>query len=303
MNRSQAYESVLKSLSRLFSNSMDFSTASEKLRVFLERRNKREFEGCEQSNRWDLLTGVIDQQIIPVIAKAHESSEPSGNGLNQPWLGPEHVRQFTDLLVSGNSAMAGDYVRKLAQSGYTKTSLLMDLVAPAARELGVRWTEDCCSFADVSLGLIRIHEIVHDVGGPDDLQAEGSANPGKILLSCMPGSRHILGCTIVAEFFRQWGWEARVMLPNDANELVAVIQDEPFDVVGLSVSIDGQLKQLKPLIDSIRHGSKNKHLSVFLGGPVFMLREHNAAEYDADAICIDPRMTVTLAEISRLTAH
>jgi methanogenic corrinoid protein MtbC1 len=304
VNRSQTYESLLKNLSKLFSTPMDFSLATQKLQKLLEGRGAREPDGPAQSDRWDLIAGVIDQQIIPKLAKAHEYCSLDGHGQQpQPWLGPEHIRRFSDLLVNGDSAAAGQYVQDLAEAGFTRTSLLMDLVGPAARELGVRWTEDCCSFADVSLGLVRIHEIVHAIGGTDDDQLAPSANPGKILLSCMPGSRHILGCSIVAEFFRECAWDARVMLPNDADELTGVVRSEGFDVVGLSVSIDSQLKRIKPLISALRAQSNNRQLAVFLGGPVFMLREHHAAEFDADAICIDPRMTVTLAEISRLTPH
>lgn len=302
MSRSQTYESLLKNLSRLFGAPIDFSLATQRLQRLLEGRGKQALNGHDPSDHWGLLAGVIDQQIIPKLAKAHQQ-----DGITDALCGhritPEHITHFSDLLIEGNTAAAGQYVRDLSHAGISPACLLLDLVAPAARELGVRWTEDCCSFADVSLGLVRIHEIVHDIGGPDDDLCEQSPNPGKILLSCMPSSNHILGCSIVAEFFKQCAWDARVMLPGDADELIGVIQDEAFDVVGLSVSTDSQLDRLKSLVSGLRAGSKNPHLSVFLGGPVFMLREHNAADFDADAICIDPRMTVTLAEISRLAAH
>lgn len=303
MDRSEVQESLLRSLNRLFSAPFDFSGVSHRLRSFLDGLSRQEPKDLARPERWDVLAGVIDQQIIPLLAKTHESSASDGATPSMPWIGPEHVNRFADLCIAGDTAAAGQYVQELAKAGYSRTSLLIDLVAPGARELGVRWTQDCCSFAEVSLGLVRIHEIVHEVGVADEAPFHISTNPGKILLSCMPGSSHILGCTIVAGFFRQCGWEARVMLPNNAEELVGVMEDESFDVVGLSVATDRQVNQLKPLVEALRAKSHNRYLSVFLGGPAFMLREHHAAEFDADAICVDPRMTVTLAEISRLAAH
>jgi len=45
----------------------------------------------------------------------------------------------------------------------------------------------------------------------------------------------------------------------------------------------------------MKKGSRNPNTKVMLGGPIFMIEEHAATEFGADAICTDVKKTVEIA--------
>ena len=78
-------------------------------------------------------------------------------------------------------------------------------------------------------------------------------------------------------------------------ELIQSVNNEWFDAVGLSISIQAQLKDLTKLISQIKKSSKNPRVAVLLGGPIFTLEEFNASDFGAGGICADAKDAVALA--------
>jgi methanogenic corrinoid protein MtbC1 len=105
----------------------------------------------------------------------------------------------------------------------------------------------------------------------------------------------MLGATIVADFFRQKGWQVEVAISSSSNELVQTVSNEWFDVIGLSISMEQQLANLADLIDQLRCLSLNPRLVVLLGGPIFSVKELLASDFGADDICVNANHAVCLA--------
>jgi methanogenic corrinoid protein MtbC1 len=107
------------------------------------------------------------------------------------------------------------------------------------------------------------------------------------MLASAPGSQHVLGLSIVCEFFRTAGWQVALEVsPGDAG-LCDAVRQEWFDVAGLSVALDSQLVALPALVAGLRHASRNPDLQVMLGGPAFLPDGLVAASFGAQAICRD----------------
>jgi methylmalonyl-CoA mutase cobalamin-binding domain/chain len=168
----------------------------------------------------------------------------------------------------------------------------MELITPAARQLGVLWEQDLCDFTQVTCGLAIMHQMIYRLGyqAPAGTRDEGMVE--RVMLACAPGSQHFLGLTIVADFFRKAGAEVVLEISSTDSELQRAVANEWFDVVGISVALEAQLKNLPSLIRNLRDRSGNPNVRVVLGGPIFLLQEINPGALGADAIFTDAREAV-----------
>ena len=86
-------------------------------------------------------------------------------------------------------------------------SIFLDLLAPAARQLGTQWEADVTDFANVTLGVSRLQRIMRRLGDTF-LQRDQPRQRGEsALLTIIPGEQHSFGLSMVAEFFRRAGLE------------------------------------------------------------------------------------------------
>lgn len=238
---------------------------------------------------------VLDTQIIPRLLQAHRPGPVAApaNGAAGPSLAD--VEAFAARCAAGDRAGCGALVERLRAEGLQPESVLVDLVAPAARHLGRQWEADTLDFMSVTLGLVLMHELIHELGYEvhDGPQAAGAVR--RVMLASAPGSQHVLGLSIVSEFFRKAGWQVVLEVSPSAQELSRAVANEWFDVLGLSVALDAQLDVLPALVARLRQASRHRSVPVLLGGPVFFLRELQATTYGAQAICLDARESVRLA--------
>ena len=257
-------------------------------------------EGCRH-----LISSVIETQIIPRLLQAH----PSGAGrlaqeTHQTIRIPESdVVEFANLCLLNDAILANSFADQLVRDGMSHETIFMQLITPAARYLGVAWETDTADFVQVTNGLMRMHEITHRIGF--EYQA-GPRKPGprnRIMLACAPGSQHILGLTIVSEFFNKEGWQTVVEISSSAEGLIHAAANEWFDVIGISVAIESQLDGLETLVAGIRNASQNAKVAILLGGPIFTLRQFDATEFGACEICTDPKVAVKLALVIKSAAE
>jgi methanogenic corrinoid protein MtbC1 len=207
----------------------------------------------------------------------------------------EEIHSFVNLCVSPDPLVAQIFVNILLKEGLNTEHIFLELITPAARELGTQWELDRMDFVDVTHGLVRLHAIAHEIGfayqdGPV-LQGEIK----RIMIASAPGSEHLLGPTIVADFFRKAAWQVVVEIGSSKKQLVQAVENEWFDTVGLSVSIAPQLTDLADLVDQIKQRSRNPRVVVLLGGPIFTVQNLQASDFGAAGICVDAKEAVSLA--------
>lgn len=244
-------------------------------------------DDCRRSMR-----GVLEDQIIPRLLVAHRdgavNARPSGRLA-------AHVAAFASVCAAGDRAGADRLVAQLRAEGHEADSVMVDLVGPAALLLGREWEDDRRSFVDVTLGLVLMHEIIHTMGYE---YRDGPKQAGvvrRVMLASAPGSQHVLGLSIVSEFFRKAGWQVVLEVSPSSAELCQAVGNEWFDLVGLSVSVDAQLPTLATLVGKLKAASRNPAMPVLLGGPVFTLAPQQAERFGAQAICVDAREAVDTA--------
>lgn len=241
---------------------------------------------------------VVESQIIPRLLNAQKIRTRHLSLVSSSRVLPsqKEIEKFADLCVSQDLKVAQTVVNHFLEKGLSKEDILLELIAPAARYLGSQWDDDCMDFSQVNLGLIRLHAIVNEFRWAYKEGQFVKAKVKRVMIASAPGSVHMLGTTIVADFFRKEGWQVVVSIPSSANELAQAVSQEWFDVVGLSISMVEQLTTLADLIKQFKSSSLNPRVAVLLGGSIFALKESRAIDFGADDICVNAKHAVGVAE-------
>ena len=248
---------------------------------------------ARDQRRRAILTRTVQLDVIPRLLTAYNAPAPIVPALV---VDPTHVAELVGLVLGRGEPAAIAYVEAMRERGAGAEAIYLDLLAPAARRLGVMWEEDTCDFTEVTVGLWRLQNAMRELS-PSFLDQRTSRTDGpRILLVPLPGESHTFGLSMVHEFFRRAGWNAWSGPIESSAELAAMVQAERVDVVGFSLACDERLETVYQEIRNIRRASRNPGLNVMVGGPPFVANPLLAAELGADGTATDGRQAVAQAQ-------
>lgn len=200
--------------------------------------------------------------------------------------------RFVQLLERADQPAAVRLVTGLADEGASPEALVLEVLAPAQREVGRRWEDGRWTVAqehaataatDTALGLLA-------------LDAEPSGNGGRALVACVEGEWHSLPARMAAEILRVRGWDVTFLggsLPAD--DLARYVESQHPDVVGLSCSMPVSLKGAARSIEACRRTG----VPVLAGGGGFGPGGRYAQLVGATAWAPDPVAAVSILETWR----
>ena len=248
---------------------------------------------ARDQRRRAILTRTVQLDVIPRLVVAHV-----GVTVPAPTLAvaPAHVAELVELVLARGEPAAIAYVEAMRDRGAAAESLYLDLLAPAARRLGVMWEEDTCDFTEVTVGLWRLQSAMRELSPSFLDHPAGRTSGPRILLVPLPGESHTFGLSMVYEFFRRAGWNAWSGPVSDSAELAAMVRSERVDVIGFSLSCDERLETVYSEIRAVRRASLNPGLSVMVGGPPFVGNPLLAAQLGADGTATDGQQAVAQAQ-------
>ncbi|MFM9827954.1 MAG: B12-binding domain-containing protein [Sphingomonas sp.] len=188
-----------------------------------------------------------------------------------------------------------DYVEGLLSRGVSVDCILVDLLAPTARRLGEYWEDDRCDFVDVTMGLWRLQEIVHELG--TRLPAERrSPVELRALFASMPGDQHSFGAVVVEEMFVREGWLTDRLSDATLPDLLERVAADNIDLVGLTVSCDAHAAALPMAIQALRAASRNPDVQIMVGGRAVIEDPTLVTLAGADGTASDARLAVRIAK-------
>jgi methanogenic corrinoid protein MtbC1 len=239
------------------------------------------------------LARLIESEVVPRLVlsgRAANACEP----VPEPAVaapGPEDVVALVALVIADDAAAPLAYVEALRARGVPLERLYLDLFAVVAQRLGQLWTEGLCSFADVTVGLVRLQGLVREYS-PAFLPSVEAHDPRRsALLLPAPGEQHTFGLAMVAEFFLRAGWEIHCDPMISEDEVSSTVKNRWFAVAGISVGNNDQLDAVAALIRRVRRESCNR-----VGGRVFAEKPSLAGLVGADATAADGRQAALQAE-------
>lgn len=253
--------------------------------------------GPQEHLNW--IIDTIETNIVPQLLTSHTnlvSQQQAKLALSLSIENPEKIQELVDLVLK-DAGQAEELIQNYCVTGIPLEEIYLRLITPAARRLGEMWDEDICSFVDVTIGLWRIKQIMHDLSPVFQEYARPSAYSPKAMLIPMTGSQHTLGLFMVSEFFRKAGWKVWGELTAKESEIVNQVQNEWFDLIGISVSIQEQFAELNSLINTLKKASKNPQVGIMVGGPIFNAQPELITQVKADIIGLNAQEALEAAEL------
>lgn len=210
---------------------------------------------------------------------------------------PEEAQQFSQLpLTVGADGLLSE-IDHLMEQGVTVDTIYIDLLAPAARRMGELWEEDQCDFVDVTMGLWRLQEVLHEISSRTPSRS-ALLEPGarRAMFLPMPGDQHFLGPQMLEDVFARSGWDTLVMTKPLRRDVLNLLSNTRFDLVGLTLSRDCPSAAVKSIIRAVRSVSRNEHISILVGGHMINQNPALVAEVGADGTGADARSALEVAE-------
>jgi methanogenic corrinoid protein MtbC1 len=255
--------------------------------------------GDSAASRLDVvqkLDSVISGEILPRLKLMHGGRAARGS---EPTAEPalvvaSQVADFADMVLRHETSVAEAYVKFLIERGLDLETLLLHLMAPAARRLGELWDSDTIDFVDVTIGMSRLQQLIQFLSPP--LGAPYDDPSRTVLLLPAPGEQHIFGLIMASEMFRRQGWQVHGGAALEPKQIFSLISQHHFTVIGFSLSCDRLIESLCCSIEAVRRASKNKSVQLMVGGGVFSNNPTLQKAVGADLIASDACEALVLAE-------
>lgn len=246
----------------------------------------------------DAVLRAVEADVIPRLARRHPRPQvmqvPPAAAPESPFSEAQ-VTLFTRHLLSGDGAALA-MLQQWVDRGLDPTGLCLELLSPAARLLGEWWSQDECDFAEVTMGLGRLHGMLRLVANRLPLQPAPLGVPRQVLLSPGPQGQHTLGLCMVGDFFRASGWDVWPEMPAQAEALLGLVSQRRFHLVGFSIGHERHVTELAQLIARVRAVSADRQVAVMVGGPLLLADPGCVAALGADAMATDARQAMLAAE-------
>jgi MerR family transcriptional regulator, light-induced transcriptional regulator len=251
-----------------------------------------------------VLAAVVEGQVIPRLMLAHKVAN-GGGGLEdtdlirraeapQPSVSSTIIEIFTELILTGSLEDLEDYVVTMTGDGYTSHDIYLDLMAPSARLLGQYWEDDICSFTDVTIGLGKLQTLLYRLSA-DHPAPKPQDHPANALFLTPEGSQHSLGVRMVEEIFRDAGWQTQCEINTPLTLLCDIVKARDFDMIGISLSAEGQVQQTRDIITHLRDASRNPNVQVIIGGKLIFDDPDLALRLGADLSARDGKEAIVIA--------
>ncbi|MEM9638569.1 MAG: cobalamin B12-binding domain-containing protein, partial [Pseudomonadota bacterium] len=170
---------------------------------------------------------------------------------------------------------------------------IIDLYIPqAARTLGQNWVDDEISFADVTIGALRLQSLLSEasLGALIDLPTNDTLLHAMVVLP--QGEQHFLGVSVVAAQLRRAGCEVSVSFDETLGRLSARVLDESPDLVLISCARREGLETVVETVQTIHAASVDSPI-VALGGAVLADAEDLKERTGVDIVTSTAKDAVT----------
>jgi methanogenic corrinoid protein MtbC1 len=235
-----------------------------------------------RQKRTELLTKVVEAEILPRLASMTNMAGNRSAGATEAATTTVDTTELVRLLLGREDTSASLFIATLRQRGLTPCALYLGIITQAARVLGELWDDDRCDFTQVTVGLGRLQQIVRGISPGFQAAAVYHPHPETVLLVPAPGEQHTFGLLIVSEFFQREGWHVAGGPATAAEEATDIVRENWVDVAGFSIAAEARLPGLTDIIRSLRQASRNRDLSIMIGGPLLLLRPDLVAHVGAD---------------------
>lgn len=243
------------------------------------------------------LRRTIETEVIPRLILAHRRqgmlADSPAETPSTASVSPAQVEQLCGMLRQGHDDEALAYVMELESLGLMRDRTYLDLLAPAARWFGVAWENEESDFIEVTVVLRRLQKLARELVRDE---TEAPLMGRRALVVTLPGEQHVFGTQLVVDMLRRARWDVWDAPGATETDILSIVQQECFAVVGLSISSADHTSALAGLIRRIRRHSLNRDVCIMVGGRVFDGTLGLGPQVGADVVATDGHDAVRQAE-------
>ncbi|MEO1305205.1 MAG: cobalamin-dependent protein [Pseudomonadota bacterium] len=250
------------------------------------------------------LRRTIETEILPRLMLVHSDRQNSHQDkyYEDDRIERDIVDRFVNVMIDRSATSGREIIDQFVRTGTKLENIYLNLLAPAAQKMGELWEDDVRSFTDVTIGLCRLHEVIrHNSLTPNQTYTLPAPDTPSALLSTVCDDQHVFGIIMVAEFFRQAGWQINCEPAANTVELSRIAALQNYDVIGLSIARNYDATEISEVIQHLRESSLNPDVKVILGGALIARDPTFAGKVGADAAMTDAQRAPEAA--ARLLAH
>ncbi len=234
------------------------------------------------------LAQVIENQVIPRLMQAHMTDEAHADSHERDEAVTEGARAaLLATTLSGSLSAMGDLIDAFEQRGAPPAMLFAALLAPTARRLVELWHEDRVSYADVTIGLGRLKQLVRGLREATSYNGDSDSEASAALIAPRPGEEQTFGLYVMGELFRWSGWRTTSDETAANDDIRSSVRSDWYDVLCLNVSRADRLGDLRLTLDLARAESRNQDMHILVCGRLFEERPMLINEVGADAAVAD----------------
>ena len=239
---------------------------------------------------------TIEAEIIPRLVMAHgKSAHGKSAAPRVPLVATEQARDavaFADMMLGPDDGRAAACIQSHRDQGTALETIYLDLLVPAARHLRHLWMDDERDFAEITLGLWRLQQLLRDFSAAFQADVAVRSAGLRVLLTPAPGETHdvgymMFGLVLAGEFFRRDGFDTWIEPDSAATDFINTVRTQWFNVVEFFANTDKKLDDLASNIRMVRRESSNQDIGVMVCGPAFTERPELVLLVGGDAVVSD----------------
>jgi MerR family transcriptional regulator, light-induced transcriptional regulator len=238
------------------------------------------------------LSRTVEVEIIPRLVMAHTNTVPEVRPPNIPTGMGSEVSSFAECVLGAESHRAMELVQAYRDRGLPLETIYLELLVPTARHLRHLWMEDEWDFAEVTLALWRMQQLLRNFSPAFCADSALKSAGLRALLAPAPGEKHdighmMFGLVLAGEFFRRDGWNTWIEPDAASATFIETIRTQWFDVIEFFASNEKKLDDLASNIRLVRRESSNPNIGVMVCGPAFAERPELVLLVGGDAVVSD----------------
>ncbi len=216
----------------------------------------------------------VTWQVLPSDLEAFRAERFQGQPSLPDSGEPMQVwrQRYEARLIAGDGAGAWSVLEAALLAGWSATDVYLHAIAPAMNELGDRWRSGLADPREEhrATGIVRRH-----LGRLAPRFVHRGRSRGMVLLGCVPGERHDIGLSMVADLLRFTGYEVCDLgadVPVGSFEDAALDLGERLVGVGLSVHHRDLIERAESIAEAMNR---------LPSAPIVLVGGHGVEELDA----------------------
>lgn len=176
---------------------------------------------------------------------------------------PQSV-DYLQSLLAGDRAGAVNIVLEVMRQQTGLVEVNMGVIQPAMYEIGALWQNNRITVAQEHLATAISQNVMARAFSEAQFAAPLQR---RALFACVPGNQHSLGLRMVSDTFEVAGWEVQFLGADvPGKDLLAQVGQWRPELLGLSLSLPGQIRPARTLVEQLRAEFGTQCPAILAGG-------------------------------------